>query len=155
GTNVEAFRPNRVAGQGCRAPSGSPAIQWLNPNAWTLDNFQLGTFGNSGIGICSGPGIANTDFSVHKNFKVTERINAQFRMDFFNAFNKTQFQGNGGGFTGVETNFLNSTFACTNDTATSTDTDVQAEFTARCPSGVTNRVVFVPGSDTKQDFGQI
>src|SRR5207248_10422177 len=71
-------RPNRVFSQPCRAPSGSPKFQWLDPAAWTLDGFQLGRFGTASVGECSGPGIANTDFSVYKNFRVTERVTLQF-----------------------------------------------------------------------------
>jgi hypothetical protein len=83
-------KPNRVL-QDCRA-HGGPKHVWYNPDAFTLDNYQLGSFGNSGVGSCTGPGIANTDFSVYKNFKVTERVNVQFRMEFYNLFNKTQFR---------------------------------------------------------------
>ena len=34
-----------------------------------------------------GPGAWNDDISVYKNFKITERVNARFSADFFNAFN--------------------------------------------------------------------
>jgi hypothetical protein len=74
------------------------AHQWYNPAAFTLDNYQLGTFGDSGVGSCTGPGIANTDFSLYKNFKVTERIGLQFRMEFYNLFNKTQFRADQNNF---------------------------------------------------------
>jgi len=57
--------------------------QWYNPDAFTLDNYQLGSFGNSSTGSCTGPGLANTDFSAFKNFKLTERIGMQFRLEFF------------------------------------------------------------------------
>jgi hypothetical protein len=77
--------------QDCRA-HGGPKFQWYNPAAFTLDNYQLGTFGNSSVGSCTGPGLANTDFSMYKNFKVTERVNMQFRMEFYNLFNKVQFR---------------------------------------------------------------
>jgi hypothetical protein len=106
-------RPNRVAGQSCRAPSGSPKFQWLNPAAWTIDNFQLGTFGNASVGECAGPGLANTDFSLYKNFKVTERVRLQFRMEFFNIFNKVQFRGNSPDVTGVDNNIADQGVACT------------------------------------------
>jgi hypothetical protein len=95
-------RVNQVSAD-CRA-HGGPKYQWWNPAAFTMDNFQLGTFGNEHVGACSGPGIANTDFSMLKNFKVTERVNMQFRLEFFNIFNKTQFRGdsiNGSGNTGA------------------------------------------------------
>jgi len=84
-------RPNRVAGQGCRASGNSDPLQWLNPNGWTLDHYQLGQDPTSPRGACYGPGIANTDFSIRKNFKITERVTAKFSMDFFNLFNKPQF----------------------------------------------------------------
>jgi len=83
-------KPNRVL-QDCRS-HGGPKYQWFNPAAFTLDNYVLGSFGNSSVGSCEGPGIANTDFSLYKNFKVTERVNLQFRMEFYNFFNTPQFR---------------------------------------------------------------
>jgi hypothetical protein len=82
-------RPNRVAGQSCRSTAGG--LNWLNPAAFTLDHYQLGSDPTSGRGVCSGPGNAQTDFSIGKNFKITERVSAKFSMDFFNLFNKSQF----------------------------------------------------------------
>ena len=38
-----------------------------------------------------GPGLFDWDFSVFKNFLVTERINAQFRAESFNATNTVEF----------------------------------------------------------------
>jgi hypothetical protein len=38
-----------------------------------------------------GPGFVNTDFSVNKHFRVTERANLEFRAEFFNLFNHPQF----------------------------------------------------------------
>lgn len=51
----------------------------------------LGTFGNSGRNILRGPRFFNTDLGVVKNTKVTERLNVQFRGEFFNAFNNVNF----------------------------------------------------------------
>jgi hypothetical protein len=53
-------------------------------------------FGNSGVGIALGPGQFNWDFSLLKNNKITERVNLQFRADFYNAFNHPQFADPGG-----------------------------------------------------------
>jgi hypothetical protein len=83
--------------QDCRSHGGAKH-QWYNQAAFTLDSYQLGTFGDSGVGSCTGPGIANTDFSMYKNFKVTERIGLQFRMEFYNLFNKTQFRADQNNF---------------------------------------------------------
>jgi hypothetical protein len=57
--------------------------------------------------------LANTDFSIYKNFKATERVTLQFRFEFFNLFNKAQFRtdsidtninSNDGGFACTEAN---------------------------------------------------
>lgn len=45
------------------------------------------TFGNEGIGAVTGPGLRNFDLSIVKNTAITERINLQFRSEFFNAAN--------------------------------------------------------------------
>lgn len=79
-------RPDIVAGQSCRT-SGMTSKQFINPNMFTLNGYKLGTVGTAGIGTCLGPNTRNVDFGLHKTFKVTERLTAQFRMEFFNLFN--------------------------------------------------------------------
>jgi hypothetical protein len=86
-------RANRVAGQSCRANT-SDNTQWLNPAVYTMNGYQLGQIGNAGAGICNGPGNANVDLGLDKNFKVTERIKAQFRLEFFNLFNTPHYNYN-------------------------------------------------------------
>ncbi len=153
GVRQEASRPNRVQGQPCRAPSGSPKFQWLNPDAWTIDGYQLGTFGDSSVGECYGPGLANTDFSVHKNFKLGEKVTMQFRMEFFNIFNKVQFRSNSEDITSVDNNLINNAFACT--AAAASDPDTAGTFATACPGGVTNRVSWNFADSGNQTFGQI
>jgi hypothetical protein len=58
-------------------------------------------FGNSGIGIVTGPGQFNFDISILKNTKITERVNMQFRADFYNAFNHPDFADPGAGAFGT------------------------------------------------------
>jgi hypothetical protein len=58
---------------------------------FTVNGFQLGTDGNAGVGICSGPPTRNVDLGLDKNFKVTEHITVQFRLEFFNLFNHPQY----------------------------------------------------------------
>lgn len=49
-------------------------------------------FGNAGIGVLRGPGINNWDISVSKRFPLgAESRYIQFRSEFYNAFNHTQF----------------------------------------------------------------
>jgi Carboxypeptidase regulatory-like domain len=83
-------RPNRVDGQSCYA-SGGPDEQILNPAAWTLTGFQLGTFGNSGRGICNGPDFFQVDLAFYKNIKYGERIRLQLRFEIFNVLNRANF----------------------------------------------------------------
>jgi hypothetical protein len=83
-------RPNVVAGQDCHASGGLPE-QILNPAAWTLTDFQLGTFGNSGRGVCTGPNFAQVDFSLYKTINISKRVKAQLRFEVFNLFNRVNF----------------------------------------------------------------
>jgi hypothetical protein len=83
--------PMRVKGEGCRANT-SDSRQWFNPNRYTLNGFQIGKIGNSGYGSCLGPGSNDVDFSLRKNFKITERVKMQFSLDFFNLFNHPQYK---------------------------------------------------------------
>jgi hypothetical protein len=55
--------------------------------------FTLPAPGSSGMGrnMFVGPGYWNVDLGVGKRFDVTERVNLQFRMEAFNAFNHPNF----------------------------------------------------------------
>lgn len=52
-----------------------------------------GTIGNAARTLIRGPGLNNWDLSLFKNFKIREKVNAQLRSEFYNAFNHTQFTG--------------------------------------------------------------
>ena len=45
--------------------------------------------------FCKHLGLNNTDMSLHKNFKLYEKINLEFRADAFNPFNHTEFNAIG------------------------------------------------------------
>ncbi len=51
----------------------------------------LFTFGNLGRNSLRGPGINNWDLSITKKTKIGETREVEFRAEFFNAFNHTQF----------------------------------------------------------------
>ncbi len=95
-------RPLRVYSEPCHK-SGSARDQWLNPDAFTWDGYQLGTFGNSSPGICAGPPINNVDFAIVKNWtmpfiggsRLAEKAKLQLRLEMFNVFNHPQFRFNG------------------------------------------------------------
>jgi hypothetical protein len=67
---------------------GSPN-RYYDPNAFVVP--PNGTYGNVGRDVLPGPGLATFDFSALKNFKVTEKVRLQFRSEFFNILNHTNF----------------------------------------------------------------
>jgi len=67
--------------------------QWFNTDVFAQP--ALGTFGNAGRSLVRGPGIADFDVSFSKRTTITERISLQFRGEFFNLFNHTQYLGVG------------------------------------------------------------
>jgi hypothetical protein len=80
-------------------PSWNPAFagpvieggpdQYFNPNAFVQP--LPGTYGNVGRNVLTGPGLVETDLALAKNFRFSERLNLQFRSEFFNVFNHTNF----------------------------------------------------------------
>ena len=81
GNGVNA-RPNIVGDPHVPNPS---ADLWFNPNAFA--NPARYQFGNSGVGIMTGPGLATLDSNLTKNFQFTEKKYLQFRWEMFNALN--------------------------------------------------------------------
>src|SRR3954469_10536582 len=86
-------RPNVVGnpyGPGaCPANSTTACRDWINPAAFTTN--PAGTFGNVGKGSLRYPGYYNWDTGLGKTFKFTERVGLQFRAEFFNVFNRVNF----------------------------------------------------------------
>ncbi|HEY6399872.1 MAG TPA: hypothetical protein VI479_00595, partial [Blastocatellia bacterium] len=66
---------------------GEQIARWFNTSAFTLP--ALGTVGTTGINTLRGPGSFLMDAGLHRNFKITERINLQFRAQFYNVLNHT------------------------------------------------------------------
>ena len=58
----------------------------------------LGDFGNSNRRFFHGPGFNNWDVSLHKDTRITERMNLQFSAEFFNVMNHAQFNNPNGNF---------------------------------------------------------
>jgi hypothetical protein len=88
-------RPNLVPGQN---PSSGPhtTSAWLNRAAFQQinqdPNSPVEQFGTAGRNIAQGPGFANWDFSAFKNIRVAEGKELQFRAEFFNILNHTNFR---------------------------------------------------------------
>jgi hypothetical protein len=81
-SSIELSHPNRNA----------MVTRFFNTAAFVPTNqVPLGTYGNSGRGIISGPAFANNDFSILKDFALRESMKLQFRTELFNAFNQVNF----------------------------------------------------------------
>ena len=63
--------------------------QYFNPEAFLPP--ATGTYGNVSRDSLTGPGLTELDFSATKNAHLTERLGLQFRAEFFNVLNHTNF----------------------------------------------------------------
>lgn len=61
---------------------------WFNPCAYAAA--PAGELGTANRAPVNGPDFVNTDFSLIKQFRVTERFGLTFRAEFFNVFNHLQ-----------------------------------------------------------------
>jgi len=73
---------------------GAPYVQFFTPISNITTNSGLpfadpgvGNLGNVGFDSYRGPRSFAADAAIMKNFSITERVKAQFRMDAFNVFN--------------------------------------------------------------------
>jgi hypothetical protein len=83
-------RPNLV-GDPELPESERTVARWFNTDAFAAFSPSPQAFGNAGVGIMRGPGLANFDFTLAKNFPLGDRRTIQFRTEFFNAFNHANF----------------------------------------------------------------
>jgi hypothetical protein len=63
--------------------------QWFNPAAFSAP--YPGTFGSLGRDTLTGPGLSELDFALAKSTTIHERLRAQFRAEFFNVLNHSNF----------------------------------------------------------------
>ena len=117
-------RPLINPGQTCTS-SGVSGDQIINPKAFTLIGYNIGTTNQAGTaprGYCRGPKLINTDLSLDKNWQVKGRVTLQFRLDAFDLMNHANFRADQGNFTafanvncGTQTNGLYSPCSPTNN----------------------------------------
>jgi hypothetical protein len=88
---------NPFAGVSHSFSKSLPGVQWINPAAFCLPPIDGGSASCTGPNIFGGnlrrnqiygPGFSDVDLSVLKNFSITERVKAQFRVEMFNLFNR-------------------------------------------------------------------
>jgi hypothetical protein len=86
-------RPDRA----CNGAGPQTVAEWFDINCFSTDALSQalasGTprFGNSGHNILIGPGMQQWDISIIKRNPITEKVNLEFRAEFFNLFNHPNF----------------------------------------------------------------
>jgi hypothetical protein len=70
-------------------PRSSSARTYFNSDQFSLQ--ALGTFGSSSRRFFHGPGLDNWDMALRKSTQINDRYALEFRAEFFNVFNHTQF----------------------------------------------------------------
>ena len=89
------LRPNLVPGQNSTLPRHRRTLaRWFNTAAFTNTPGQSNSHpipGNAGRNLVRGPGYINDDFSLLKQFSISETTNLQFRAESFNLLNSPHF----------------------------------------------------------------
>jgi hypothetical protein len=93
------FKPNHGPLERNHGNRGDMIAKFFNTDAFIpideLLEIGLGTYGDSGRNILSGPAQNSTDFAVMKDFRFKERYRVQFRSEFFNVFNQVNLNDPG------------------------------------------------------------
>jgi hypothetical protein len=79
-------RPDAV---GNPNPTKRTIERWFDPTAFAIPAQY--TFGNAQRNVLFGPGYFTWDSSLMKNTPLTERVNLEFRAEFFNILNHPTF----------------------------------------------------------------
>jgi len=82
-----AFFPDRLPATSVEGPKA--AGQWFNKDAFRAP--EPGFFGNAATGSIPGPGVVSFDMAFYKDFRIKEHQSLEFRGEFFNIFNHTNF----------------------------------------------------------------
>jgi hypothetical protein len=86
--------PNRV-GAGDLPADQRSSLQWfntgLNSPGSAFELPPLYQYGNSGFDILRGPGLANADFSLARDFSLRESLHVRTRLEVFNLLNRANF----------------------------------------------------------------
>lgn len=90
-TAISTRRADYVGGSVDQPSGGRTVNQWFNTAAFAAP--PADRFGNAGFGIVRGPGLVLFDFSLRKQFALTDRLRLKFQADAFNIFNKANFRG--------------------------------------------------------------
>jgi hypothetical protein len=97
--NLKFTNPRKAVFPGASPQCPNGCNPYFNTSLFSMD--PVGQLGNANRRFFTGPGWNNWDMALVKDLRLTETKSLQFRGEFFNTFNHTQF----GGVTG---NYLSS-----------------------------------------------
>ncbi len=108
GNGVSQVGGNEYAGilPNCNVRGNRSFNQFFNTSCFFQPTSST-LVGTAAPNILEGPGTTNVDFALMKNGRVTERLQYQFRAEFFNALNHPSFNG-------IDTGVLDSNFGQVN-----------------------------------------
>jgi hypothetical protein len=99
GNTNAGLRPNQIGdpnvGHGVKIHSKnfeSSASPWFYTGAFAAPDPSSPIPGTAHRGTINGPGFGRVDLGVHRNFRIWERVNFQFRAEALNATNHTNVQ---------------------------------------------------------------
>ncbi|HKW87181.1 MAG TPA: carboxypeptidase-like regulatory domain-containing protein [Candidatus Acidoferrales bacterium] len=99
---VRFLNPRKTQSITCASGTILPAANYQFSPCNFADS-ALGTFGNSPRALCCGPGISQSDISIAKKTSIGEKVDTEFRAEFYNAFNHTQLLTPDGNFSHTAT----------------------------------------------------
>ena len=111
GTGEFTDRANVIGNPFSGVPASDRATStyyWFNPAAFAAP--AAGTYGNEKRNQFYGPPTHQIDFSVFKNFSITEHARLQFRAEIFNIFNFTNYSGPANNVQGSNLGTVGSTY---------------------------------------------
>jgi len=79
---------------GCGSTTTGNPLHYINTSCFAFPN-PSNRLGNVGRNVLTGPGLADLDFSLFKNFQIVEKVRLQFRSEFFNIFQSPEFRAAG------------------------------------------------------------
>lgn len=87
-----SYRPNLVGPAKFSEAERAGTVRYLNPAGFALPTDPSQPFGNLGRNAIYGPNFWQLDVNIQKQFRLSERFAVQFRSEFFNLLNRTNFR---------------------------------------------------------------
>jgi hypothetical protein len=81
---------DQISANTTRPAGANPLQMWFNTAAFTVN--AIGTYGNAGRNSLRRPGMFNSNASLFRRFRLTEKLQTEFRVEAFNLLNHASFR---------------------------------------------------------------